>query len=54
MRVEDAIFEGGDGDLNIDHIFGRQARHGRRADVINTQGQIAEPLAQAGGDSLKV
>ncbi len=52
-RCDQGIIEGRDGDLNVDHIFGGQAGHGGRADVINAQGEITQGATQDGGDLLK-
>jgi len=42
--------EAAHGDLDVDDVFGPQTGHGGRADVVDAQGQLAERLAQAGGD----
>jgi hypothetical protein len=47
--VADAI-ERIDGDLDIDHVLGGESGHGRRADVIDAQGEIAERVTQGRPD----
>jgi len=43
----DAIIKGRYRNLNVNHVFGRQPRHRRRADVVNPQGQLAQSMSKA-------